>query len=95
MRFLARSFPSSNLYGKAMGAFVSAEVDQWLMFALKELDQSSPLETALKTLNQHLQLRTFMLDSYLTMADFAIWSKLKSKTLISRKQLMKLCKRKK
>jgi len=78
-RFLARQGASCKLYGITDDAFSTANVDQWLDFALKDLQvQGQQFVDACKYLNLHLMLRTFFAGYGLTLADIAVWATLKA-----------------
>mmetsp|Transcript_31597 Transcript_31597/g.82458 ORF Transcript_31597/g.82458 Transcript_31597/m.82458 type:complete len:685 (-) Transcript_31597:53-2107(-) len=79
-RYLGHLSPKTGLFGD-YSAITIIEVEQWLRFAeinligrtLKELNSSG----ALKALNEHLSLRTFIVGYAPTLADYVAWSALK------------------
>ncbi|XP_070181342.1 bifunctional glutamate/proline--tRNA ligase-like isoform X2 [Littorina saxatilis] len=70
-RFLARSFPASNLQGETI--LEKTEVDHWINFAYGQLSCASDFATAIEYLDYVLKPATYLVGNALTLADFAVW----------------------
>ncbi|XP_057305081.1 bifunctional glutamate/proline--tRNA ligase-like [Hydractinia symbiolongicarpus] len=73
-RYLARSFPSSGLYGKT--SLEASQVDSWLDFSNLYLKNTQEIGTPLTELNKCLAPSTHLVGHAFTLADFAVWTAL-------------------
>ena len=81
LRYLGRSFPGSDIYGRPFNASTSSQVDQWLSFCLTHFNvgaNKENFEKGLKQLELHLTLRTLLVDYNITLADLIVWAELRS-----------------
>jgi len=84
-RFIARTAPSSHVYGK--NPLQATLIDMWLDFAQDRLigvNDFKQLSGAFATLNQHLKMRTFLVGYEVSMADLFVWGGLKASNIWSR-----------
>eukprot|EP01117_Protostelium_nocturnum_P001909 TRINITY_DN1249_c0_g1_i1.p1 TRINITY_DN1249_c0_g1~~TRINITY_DN1249_c0_g1_i1.p1 ORF type:complete len:732 (-),score=316.99 TRINITY_DN1249_c0_g1_i1:66-2261(-) len=83
IRYLARLSPSQGLYGKSANehtnARLSTQVDEWLDFVQKKVENVSKEElvNVVQLLENHFQLRSFLVDYRVTIADLYLWFSLK------------------
>ncbi|XP_058947163.2 bifunctional glutamate/proline--tRNA ligase [Pocillopora verrucosa] len=76
-RYLARKYPALGLYGK--DTLQASEVDHWLEFSIKSVENQKTHSKALESLNKSLAPVAFLVGHSVTLADFAVWGALKVK----------------
>ncbi|BFZ12382.1 hypothetical protein BsWGS_15421 [Bradybaena similaris] len=76
LRYLARSFQTSNLYG--LDILQRTEIDHWLNFAYGRLACTTNFKSSVEYLDQVLRPATYLVGHSLSLADLAVWEVLHS-----------------